>query len=95
MAISEKNIKKFISKWQGRGNEKQDDQAYWTDLLSYIFELTDITNRIEPQKDVIGSDGNTKWIDIYIPETKVLIEQKSVDNRRIKRHRKGHSREIC
>ncbi|MBR4358987.1 MAG: class I SAM-dependent DNA methyltransferase [Butyrivibrio sp.] len=79
MAVSEKNINKFISKWQGRGKEKQDDQAYWTDLLSYIFELTDITSRIEPQKDVIGPDGNTKWIDIYIPETKVLIEQKSLN----------------
>lgn len=79
MAVSEKNIRKFINKWQGRGKEKQDDQAYWTDLLSYIFELTDITNRIEPQKDVIGPDGNTKWIDIYIPETKVLIEQKSLN----------------
>ncbi len=79
MAVSEKNIAKFVSKWQGRGKERQDDQAYWTDLLSYIFELTDVTNRIKPQKDVIGSDGNTKWIDIYIPETKVLIEQKSLN----------------
>ena len=49
MAVSEKNINKFISKWQGRGKEKQDDQAYWTDLLSYIFELTDITNPTEIQ----------------------------------------------
>ena len=79
MAVRDKNISKFISKWQGRGKEKQDDQAYWTDVLSYIVELTDITNRIEPQKDVIGPDGNTKWIDIYIPETKVIIEQKSLN----------------
>ena len=79
MVYSEKNIDKFIKKWQGKGKEKQDDQAYWHDLLSYIFGLTDITNRIEAQKDVIGTDGNTKWIDIYIPETKVIIEQKSLN----------------
>lgn len=39
--------------------------------------MIDATDKIEFQKKVIGVDGNTKRIDAYIPETKVLIEQKS------------------
>ena len=38
-----------------------------------------VTDRIDSQKKVIGSDGNTKRIDAFILETKVLIEQKSLN----------------
>ena len=37
-----------------------------------------VTERVDFEKKVIGSDGNTKRIDVYIPETHVLIEQKSL-----------------
>ena len=37
----------------------------------------DATDRVEFQKKVVV-DGNVKRIDAYIPETKVLIEQKSL-----------------
>ena len=33
---------------------------------------------VDFEKKVIGADGNTKRIDVYIPETRVLIEQKSI-----------------
>ena len=37
-----------------------------------------VTERVGFEKKVIGPDGNTKRIDVYIPETHVLIEQKSL-----------------
>ena len=70
--------RQFSNKWKGRGQEKQDDQSFWFDLLSGVFGIADVTDRIEFQKDVISEDGTTKWIDGYITETRVLIEQKSL-----------------
>lgn len=37
-----------------------------------------VTDRIEFQKEIIQPSGYKGWIDAYIPETRVLIEQKSL-----------------
>lgn len=60
MAIKQSNIKAFINKWYGKGRENEDERSYWFDLLQDVFELTDVTSRIEFQKKVIGPDGNAK-----------------------------------
>ena len=39
--------------------------------------MSDVTDRVTFEKKVKGTDGHTKRIDAYIPETHVLIEQKS------------------
>ncbi len=71
-------IRKFIDKWSGDQKEIQGDQSYWQNMLQYVFGRMDATDIIGPQKEVIVS-GSTKHIDVYIPDTKVLIEQKSSD----------------
>ena len=71
-------IRQFIMKWRNKGKENQDDQSFWIDLLHDVLGVDHPTDRIEFQKTVIV-DGKTKFIDAYIPETKVLIEQKSSD----------------
>ena len=43
-----------------------------------ILGVENVTDRVDFEKKVIGPDGNTKRIDAYIPETHVLIEQKSL-----------------
>ncbi len=70
--------RQFYQKWVNKGKEDEDDRSYWIDLLQDVFGIDHVTDRIEFQKKVIGPDGNTKKIDAYIPETKVLIEQKSL-----------------
>ena len=70
--------RQFFYKWNGKGNEKQDARSYWIDLLQNILGVDHITDRVEFEKTLIGSDNNTKFIDVYIPETHVLIEQKSL-----------------
>ncbi len=69
--------RQFYQKWAGRGNEDEDARSYWIDFLQNILGADHVTDRLDFEKKVIGPDGNTKRIDVYIPETRVLIEQKS------------------
>ena len=78
ISVNKQGLTKFIEKWTGRGREDEDDRSYWIDLFQNVFGQSDVTDRIDFQKKVIGPDGNTKRIDAYIPETSVIIEQKSL-----------------
>lgn len=69
--------RQFYNKWAGKGKEDEDDRSYWLDILTRILGVENATDHIEFQKKVIV-DGHTKRIDAYIPETKVIIEQKTL-----------------
>ena len=70
--------RQFYYKWKDRGREDEDARSYWIDVLQNILGVENVTDRVDFEKKVIGPDGNTKRIDVYIPETHVLIEQKSL-----------------
>ena len=70
--------RQFYYRWNGKGQEDQDARSYWIELLSDILGVENVTQRLDFEKRVFGSDGNVKKIDVYIPETHVLIEQKSL-----------------
>ena len=70
--------RQFYYKWKGRGREDEDARSYWIDVLQNILGAENVTDRVDFEKKVVGPDGNTKRIDVYIPETRVLIEQKSL-----------------
>ena len=76
------SIRQFIMKWMDvdKGQEDKDDRSFWIDLFQNVLDIQDATDRIDFQKRVIV-ESNTKKIDAYIPETKVLIEQKSKTKR--------------
>ena len=67
-------IRKFIETWRGRGDEKQDTQQFWTDLLRDVYDVADVSSYIEFEKPV--QLGHQSYIDGYIQTTRVLIEQK-------------------
>ena len=69
--------RQFFNKWNGKGREDEDDRSYWLDILQRILGADDATDRVEFQKKVTVG-GNVKRIDAYIPETRVIIEQKSL-----------------
>lgn len=69
--------RQFYNKWVNKGREDEDDRSYWLDILQRVMGADDATDRVEFQKKVIV-DGNTKRIDAYIPETRVIIEQKTL-----------------
>lgn len=70
-----KRAQEFAEKWQGRGDEKQDAQNFWRDLLVNVLGVpsTSITNFISFERKVQGG-----FIDGFIEDTGVLIEQKSL-----------------
>ena len=70
--------RQFFYKWNGKGKEDEDARSYWIDILQNILGVENVTDRVEFEKKVVGGDGNTKRIDVYVPETHVLIEQKSL-----------------
>ena len=69
--------RQFSNRWAGKGDEKQDSQKFWTDLLMNVFEIKDINEYVEFEKPVYVN-GNQKYIDVYLPKVSVLIEQKSL-----------------
>ena len=75
-----KAAKKFIGNWSGHGYEKGETQKFWIDLLTSVFGVENIPQFIffeEQVKDKIKNRTITNFIDAYIPETRVMIEQKS------------------
>ena len=66
----------FAKRWQGRGYEKGDSQVFWTELLTEVFGIENPSSFIRFEEQV--KVGNTNFIDVRIPSTKVLIEQKSI-----------------
>lgn len=70
--------RQFFYRWKGKGREDEDARSYWIEILTNILGVERVTERVDFEKKVLGADGNTKRIDVYIPETHVLIEQKSL-----------------
>ena len=72
--------KEFAARWEGRGDEKQETQLFWIDLLQNVLGVENPTSIIQFEKPVV-IEKNTKFIDGFIPSTKVLIEQKSIEKK--------------
>ena len=69
------NISDFVESWIGKGDEKQDTQRFWMDLFQKVLCVEYPAKHLLFEKRVKLEDS-TRYIDVYIPETKVLIEQK-------------------
>jgi len=66
----------FAKRWQGRGYEKGDSQVFWTELLTEVYGVENPSTFIRFEEQV--KIDNTNFIDVHIPSTKVIIEQKSI-----------------
>ena len=77
MVVSVLSVEKFIEKWQSRGDEKSETQKFWLELLSEVLCVSFPTQSIEFEKRV--ELEHVSFIDGYIPSTRTVIEQKSVD----------------
>ena len=68
------NAKDFFEYWKDKGDEKQETQHYWIELLQNVLGIENPSRYIEFEKTV--KIKHTNFIDGYISSTKVLIEQK-------------------
>ncbi|MBQ6171171.1 MAG: class I SAM-dependent DNA methyltransferase [Clostridia bacterium] len=73
----QKAAKEFAARWSGKGYEKGESQLFWIDLLTNVFGVDNFSEFIRFE-DQVHLD-HTSFIDGYIPSTKVMIEQKSLD----------------
>ena len=69
--------KHFAEVWNGTGYEKGDSQKFWLQLLEEVYGVEHPAQFIEFEEQVLLD--NTSFIDGFIPATRVLIEQKSLD----------------
>ena len=69
--------KQFVADWTGRGDEKQETQAFWRTLLQKVFGVEEPDKFIAFEMPV--KLNHTSFIDGYIASTSVLIEQKGWD----------------
>ena len=73
----QKQAKAFIERWKDRGNERQDTQSFWLDLLQSVYGIEKPSEYIKFE-DTVMMD-HTSFMDGYIDTTKVLIEQKGAN----------------
>ena len=80
MSKSEKQIAQaadeFSQRWKDKGYEKGESQVFWAELLAEVFGIEHPSNFIHFE-DQVKVDA-TNFIDGHIPDTRVLIEQKSL-----------------
>ena len=75
--VQKQIAKKFVEYWTfQRGSEKGEDQQFWNSLLGEVLGLEDVKSHVQYQVPV-PMKGTTKFLDAWIPETRVLIEHKS------------------
>ncbi len=67
----------FALRWEGKGYEKGESQVFWTELLTQVYgvETPSTFMTFEQQARL----DHTSFIDVMIPSTHVMIEQKSID----------------
>lgn len=73
--ISKDAARRFVETWTDRGHERSESQTFWYQLLHDVFGIDIPANFVKYELPVRLK--NAKFIDAYIPSTKVIIEQKS------------------
>lgn len=68
--------KKFAEFWKGKGYEKGQSQPFWLQLLGEVYGIEHPAQFISFEDQVMLD--HKSFIDGYIAETKVMIEQKSL-----------------
>ena len=71
-----KAARKFSRYWQDKGYEKGESQAFWLSLIRDVFGIEHPEHYVKFEEQVKIDKANG-FIDVMIPSTKVLIEQKS------------------
>ena len=66
-----KNAQAFIKRWENRGNERQDSQSFWLDLLQSIYGIEEPTEYIKFE-DTVKME-TTSFIDGYIEKTSAFL----------------------
>lgn len=74
MSVLERHLQvlQFVQRWKGRGDEKQEAQRFWIDLLQNVLGVRNPTEAALFEYRTVGGG----FIDVLCPEARLLIEQK-------------------
>jgi hypothetical protein len=72
--------KAFVRRWRDRGDERQDTQAFWLDLLTSVFDMRSAAEvcRFEHPVKTMASD-HTGYADLWVEPARLIVEQKGAD----------------
>ena len=74
MSKESKAAKAFAEKWKGHGDEKQESQIFWLELMQKVLGVEHPMDIVKFEEKVKLS--HTSFIDIMVPSTHTMIEQK-------------------
>ena len=66
----------FVDDWEGKGSEQAYYQIFWIDFIQKYCGIDKPTKFLKFQVPV-EFENSKRFIDVWIPSTKTLIEQKS------------------
>lgn len=66
-------IRNFVAQWQGHGYEKGETHSFWLTFLRDVFSIAELEKIIKFEVPV--KLRHTSFIDAFLPDTKVIIEQ--------------------
>ncbi len=69
----------FAARWEGKGYERGQSQLFWADLLTSVYGVENLPEFLRYEEQVASMVDSTNFIDVHIPSTNVLIEQKSIN----------------
>ena len=70
------SVHNFVKQWSGRGYEKGETQVFWLQFLRDVLNIAEPENYIKFEVPV--KLKHTSFIDAFLPDSKVIIEQKSL-----------------
>jgi len=74
-AQQKRAAREFVTKWKLRdGNEKEDTQSFWLELLRDVIGVEDVTTAVRFEQHTVDRG----YIDVVIADAKTFIEQKSL-----------------
>lgn len=74
MTDQKKQAATFAERWKDRGYEKGETASFWSDMLANVFGMANVSDQV--RFETRTRDGG--FIDAWLPEQGVLIEQKSL-----------------
>ena len=69
-------MQNFLEEWKSRGNEKSDSHQFWDAMFRTFWKILNPNELMKFEVPVQVEDSQC-YIDIWIPGTRVIIEQKS------------------
>ncbi|MDD5806567.1 MAG: hypothetical protein PUD02_04460 [Eggerthellales bacterium] len=73
------DAERFVKTWTGRGDEKQDTQLFWIDLLQNVLGVDDAISRLRFEVSVDTAVSDHKgFIDVLLSSSGIIVEQKSL-----------------